>query len=209
VHEGAPVLSADKSSGRPRALTDRQILLFVGWVLHQNDDNEIVGIAECRSFIEDTYGFEVAQGTVHKYLMQNGFASRKTQRRTAGYKFDFDLDALIDLYEKDLERLWALGIKDVRPEHLACMDSSSTDWCMLVRKTYFPSGGQQPKSRRGNPTYTNLVVWATFPDGLNRCPALLFTGDPQFTEPRSGCVCEIDSIICWKSTKSIRAGSSS
>ena len=26
------------------------------------------------------------------------------------------------------------------------------------------------------------MVWATFPDGVNRCPALLFTGDPQFAE---------------------------
>jgi transposase len=180
VHEGLPPLSADKSSGRPKALTDRQILVFIGWVLHQNDEDEIVGIRECRSFIEDTFGLEVAQGTVHKYLMQNGFSSHKVRRRTAGYKFD--LEALIDLYEKDLERLWALGIKDMRPQDVACMDSSSLGWRLLTRKTYSPKGGTQPKIRKGNPTYTNLVVWATFPDGVNRCPALLFTGDPQFTD---------------------------
>jgi transposase len=179
-HEGHAALSTSKSSGRPKALTDRQILVFIGWVLHQNDEDEIAGIRECRSFIKDTFGFEVAQGTVHKYLMQNGFSSHKGRRRTAGYKFD--LDALIGLYEKDLERLWALGIKDMQPQDLACMDSSSLGWRLLTRKTYSPKGGTQPKIRKGNPTYTNLVVWATFPDGVNRCPALLFTGDPQFTE---------------------------
>jgi hypothetical protein len=62
------------------------------------------------------------------------------------------------------------------------MDSSSLGWRLLTRKPYSPKGGTQPKIREGNPAYTNLVVWVTFPDGVNRCPALLFTGDPQFTE---------------------------
>jgi transposase len=178
--EGQAALSTDKSSGRPKALTDRQIMIFVGWVLHQNDDDEKVGIRECKRFIEDTFDTQIGQGTVHKYLMESGFSSRKGRRRTAGYKFD--LDALIELYEKDLERLWGLGIKEMAPQHLACMDSSSLGWRLLARKTYSPKGGTQPKIREGNPAYTNLVVWATFPDGVNRCPALLFTGDPQFTE---------------------------
>jgi hypothetical protein len=54
-----------------------------------------------------------------------------------------------------------------------------------TRRTFSVCGhlaSTQPKIREGNPAYTNLVVWATFPDGVNRCPALLFTGDPQFTE---------------------------
>jgi transposase len=150
-HEGQPALLTDKSSGRPEALTDRQTLVFIGWILHQTDEDEIAGIRECRSFIEDPFGFEVAQGTFHKYLMQNGFASHKGRRRTAGYKFD--LEALLDLYEKDLERLWALGIKDMRPQDLACMDSSSLGWRLLTRKTYSPKGGTQPKIRKGNPSY--------------------------------------------------------
>ena len=54
-HEGQPALSTDKRSGRPEALTDRQTLVFIGWVLHQNDEDEIAGIRECRSFIEDTF----------------------------------------------------------------------------------------------------------------------------------------------------------
>jgi transposase len=180
VHEGHDPLSSDKRSGRPEALTDRQIMIFVGWVLNRNDAKLKAGVRECRRFIEDTFGFAVAQGTVHKYLMESGFSSRKGRRRTGGYKFD--LDALIGLYEKDLERFWGLGIKDMLPQHVACMDSSSLGWRLLTRKTYSPKGGTQPKIREGNPAYTNLVVWATFPDGVNRCPALLFTGDPQFTE---------------------------
>jgi hypothetical protein len=180
VHEGLPPLSDAKSSGRPRALTDREILVFVGWVLHQNDANEKVDLEGSISFVEEQLGAEVSKETVRRILVQNGLWSLKGRRRTAGYKFD--LDALARLYEKDLERLWALGIKDLSAARVACMDSSSLGWRLLGRKTYSPKGGQQPKIREGNPTYTNLVVWATFPDGVNRCPALLFTGDPQFTE---------------------------
>ncbi len=53
-------------------------------------------------------------------------------------------------------------------------------------KEHLPQKGgqQQRKKREGNPVYTNLVVWATFKDGVNRCPALLFSGDPLFG-PRS------------------------
>jgi transposase len=179
-HEGASPLSDSKSSGRPRALTDRQILVFVGWVLAQNDANKKVDLERSVSFVEEQLRAEVSKETMRRVLLQNGFSSLKGRRRTAGYKFD--LDALVGLYEKDLERLWALGVKDLSPARVACMDSSSLGWRLLTKKTYSPKGGQQPKIREGNPTYTNLVVWATFRDGVNRCPALLFTGDPQFTE---------------------------
>jgi hypothetical protein len=145
-----------------------------------NDENEKVHLQGSVRFVKDQFAIEVSEETVRRILVQNGFSSLKGRRRTAGYKFD--LDALIDLYEKDLERLWGLGIKEMSPQHVACMDSSSLGWRLLTRKTYFPKGGTQPKIREGNPAYTNLVVWATFPDGVNRCPALLFTGDPQFTE---------------------------
>ncbi len=180
VHEGVDPLSGAKSPGRPKALTDRQILVFLGWVLHSNDENEKVNLRGSVRFIEQQFAIVVGEETVRRILVQNGFASRKGRRRTAGYKFD--LEGVIDLYEKDLERLWGLGIKEMSPQHVACMDSSSLGWRLLTRKTYFPKGGTQPKIREGNPAYTNLVVWATFPDGVNRCPALLFTGDPQFTE---------------------------
>jgi transposase len=180
VHEGVDPLSGAKSSGRPKALTDRQLLVFLGWVLHSNDENEKVDLQGSVRFVKDQFAIEASEETVRRILVQNGFSSLKGRRRTAGYKFD--LNALIDLYEKDLERLWGLGIKEMSPQHVACMDSSSLGWRLLTRKTYFPKGGTQPKIREGNPTYTNLVVWATFPDGVNRCPALLFTGDPQFTE---------------------------
>ncbi len=103
---------------------------------------------------------QIGQGTIHKYLMESGFLSRKGRRRMAGYKFD--LDALIGLYEKDIQRLWGLGIKEMAPQHLACMDSSSLGWRLLARKTYSPKGGTQLKIREGNPAYTNLVVWVTF-----------------------------------------------
>ena len=180
VHEGLDPLSGAKSSGRPKALTDQQLLIFIGWVLNCNDENEKVDLEGSVRFVEEQFAVCVSKETVRGLLLQNGFSSRKGRRRTAGYKFD--LDGLIELYEKDLERFWGLGIKDVPPERLACMDSSSLGWRLLTRKTYSPKGGTQPKIREGNPAYTNLVVWVTFPDGVNRCPALLFTGDPQFTE---------------------------
>jgi hypothetical protein len=151
-------------------------MIFIGWALDQNAKNETVGLRESMRFIEDQFGIDVGRSTVQEYLTQNRFSSRKGRRRTAGYKFD--LENLIDLYIADVKRFWGLGIKEMLARQVACIDSSSLGWRLLTRKTYFPKGGSQPKIREGNPTYTNLVIWATFPDGVNRCPALLSTGDP-------------------------------
>jgi hypothetical protein len=107
---------------------------------------------------------------VDRYFMEAALASLKGRCRTAGYKFDL---------ESLMERFWNLGIKDMRADAVCCVDSSSIGWRLLTRRTYTPKGGPQPHIHKGNPAYTNLVVWATFPDGVNRCPALLLTGDPQ------------------------------
>jgi hypothetical protein len=192
MHDSEAPLSTDKHAGRPRALTEREIMIFVGWVLGQNDENEPVGIRECVGFIEDHLGHELSTGTVHKYLIASGFSSHVGRRRTAGYKLNFD--SLVDLYMADVRRFWELGIKHLPPERVACIDSSSIGWRLLTRKTYSPKGGSRPKIKKGNPAYTNLVVWAVFPDGVNRCPALLFTGDPQFAE-RSRKKEKLDSLL--------------
>ncbi len=75
MHDSEAPLSTDKHVGRPRALTEREIMIFVGWLLTQNDENEPVGIRECMSFIKDHLGHELSIGTVHKYLMASGFSS--------------------------------------------------------------------------------------------------------------------------------------
>ena len=93
--------------------------------------------------------------------MQNGFSSHEGRRRTAGYKLD--LEVLIDLYIEDVQHFWRMGIKDMSPQYVACIDSSPLGWRLLTRKKYSPKDGAQPKIREGNPSYTNAVVWATFP----------------------------------------------
>jgi transposase len=158
MHDSEAPLSTDKHVGRPRALTEREIMIFVGWLLTQNDENEPVGIRECVSFIEDHLGHELSTGTVHKYLMASGFSSHVGRRRTAGYRLNFEI--LVDLYMADVRRFWEFGIKHMPPGRVACIDSSSIGWRLLTRKTYSPKGGKQPKIKKGNPAYTNLVVWA-------------------------------------------------
>ena len=96
VHEGLDPLSGAKSSGRPKALTDQQVLIFVGWVLNCNKENEKVDLEGSVRFVEEQFAVCVSKETVRGLLLQNGFSSRKGRRRTAGYKFD--LDGLIELY---------------------------------------------------------------------------------------------------------------
>jgi hypothetical protein len=85
-------------------------------------------------FVKESFAIDVSEETVRRVLLQSGFSSQKTRRRTAGYKFD--LEPLIGLYEKDLERLWALGIKDLPPQRVACMDSPSLGWRLLKKNVF-------------------------------------------------------------------------
>jgi hypothetical protein len=138
--------------------------------------NEIVDGRGCQEFLKNILDLEVTIPIAVNYLHQCGFWSQLVRRRTAGYKFS--LEKLIDLYVEEVERFWVLGIKTLLPKRVCCIDSSSLGWRKLVKRTFAPKGGQQKKKKEGNPVYTNLVVWATFRDGVNRCPALLFSGDP-------------------------------
>jgi transposase len=169
-------LSANKPTGRPPALDDRQKQVFLGWVLIQNDANEIVDLAGCVEFVQTHFNVQLVDQTMANYLHEAGFTSQLGRRRTAGYKLD--LDQMADLYKADVLRLWKLGIKTIPRNELPMMDSTSVGWCLFCQRTYAVHGGNQPKIANGNPSYTNLIVWVVWADGVNRTPALLFTGDP-------------------------------
>jgi transposase len=47
---GEAPLSADKRSGRPRALSEQEVMVFVGWVLHQNDETKLSMLSLAWSF---------------------------------------------------------------------------------------------------------------------------------------------------------------
>ena len=177
---GGTPLSDSKSSGRPRVLTERQLQIFIGWALLRNDSNEIVDLAKLVTFIQESFLVVVAPESVRRWLVGAGFTSQKARRRTEGYKIS--LEGLIDVYCEDVQKFWDLGVREMRGDAVCCMDMSQLGWRLLSRKTFSLRGGQQPRTKIGNPSYTNTVAWAVFKDGVNRCPALLFTSDPQFTE---------------------------
>ena len=178
VELGEAPLSVDKKSGRHVSLLGRQERVFVGWVLHENDANNIVDLDSCQEFLRETFGLDLAQTTIRNYLLQNGFTSHRMRHRTAGFYLDLDQQA--SLYAADVSRFWGLGLKDMDPSCVVCIDSSSLGWRLHAPRSYTPKGGQQPQHCEGNPSSTNLVVWAVCADGVNRFPALLFTGDASF-----------------------------
>lgn len=173
-------LSMDKHAGRPCALTDRQVMVLIGWALHQNDANETVDLRAASRFVQQQFQVAMAASTLLSYLHGAGLSSRLMRHRTAGFRLD--REAMIEIYARDLERLWKAGVTSDRPSQVCMIDSSVLGWRLLQRRTFSPVGGQQPKMRAGNPSHTNLVVWAVFPDGVNRCPALLLTSDPYFKD---------------------------
>ena len=84
MHEGVDPLSGDKSSGRPKALTDRHVLVFIGWALDCNERNEKVDLQGSVRFVKESFAVDVSEETLRRILLHSGLSSQKTRRRTAG-----------------------------------------------------------------------------------------------------------------------------
>jgi hypothetical protein len=150
--------------------------------LEKNEKNEIVDGRGCQEFLKNILDLEVTILTAVNYLHQCGFSSQLVRRRTASYKFS--LEKLIDLYVEEVERFWVLGIKTLSPKRVCFIDSLSLGWRKLVKRTFALKGSQQKKKKRRQSGVYEPDRVGYIPGWVNRCPALLFSGDPLFG-PRS------------------------
>jgi hypothetical protein len=62
VHGGEAPLSTNKRAGRPRALTDREAMIFVGWVLMQNDENDLLASENVRALSQTIWAMSCRAG---------------------------------------------------------------------------------------------------------------------------------------------------
>jgi transposase len=128
--DGVPVAVAG-GRGRKPSLTAEQERFFVGWVLHENDRNEIVTLLGSVAFLERTLNLKLSKTTVHDLLHRLGFSSRVAQTSSAGYKLD--KTALISLAQNWIAARHADGFFDVERCQLGSIDFTFTS-----QRTYRP-----------------------------------------------------------------------
>lgn len=179
--ETGRIFTAEKASGAVPLLDDEQCEIAAGWVLSQNDSNQVVSLASFSKFCESALDVKLAQTTAHDYLHALGFSSKVSQAKTSG--FTVDVDALAKMmFEWKSERQRAGDLKGL----LASVDFTFTGHRTDRRVSYAPAGGAQPKSSAAITRFTNCIVTVVWSDGVNRTPPVLFTYNGKLRLDRVG-----------------------
>lgn len=175
------IFTAEKASGATPLLDDQQCEIAAGWVLSQNDSNQVVSLASFSKFCASAFGVELAQTTAHDYLHALGFSSKVSQAKTSG--FTIDVDALAEMmFEWKSERQGAGDLKG----RVASVDFTFTGHRTDRRVSYAPAGSAQPKSSSAISQFTNCIITVVWSDGVNRTPPVLFTFNGKFRLDRVG-----------------------
>ena len=168
--ETGRIFTAEKASGAVPLLDDEQGEMAAGWVLSQNDSNQVVSLASFSTFCAAALDVKLAPTTAHDYLHALGFSSKVSPAKTSG--FTVDVDALAKMmFEWKSERQRAGDLKGL----LASVDFTFTGHRTDRRVSYAPAGGAQPKSSAAITRFTNGIVTVVWSDGVNRTPPVLFT----------------------------------
>ncbi len=175
------IFTAEKVSGAVPLLDDEQCEIAAGWVLSQNDSNQVVSLASFSKFCASAFGVKLAQTTAHDYLHALGFSSKVSQAKTSGFTVNVDTLAKM-MFEWKSERQRAGDLKGL----LASVDFTFTGHRTDRRVSYAPAGGAQPKSSAAITRFTNCIVTVVWSDGINRTPPVLFTFNGKFRLDRVG-----------------------
>jgi transposase len=175
------IFTTEKASGATRLLDDDHCEIAAGWVLSQNDSNQVVSLSSFAEFCKAALGVEMPRSSAHEYLHALGFSSKVSQVKTRGFTVDVDtLAAMMFDWKRNRER--AGDLKGL----LASVDFTFTGHRTDRRLSYAPSGGAQPKSATASSQFTNCIVTVVWSDGVNRTPPALFTLNGNFRLDRSG-----------------------
>jgi len=175
------IFTAEKASGVAPLLDHEQCEIAAGWVLSQNDSNQIVSLASFSKFCAAAFGLELGQTTAHDYLHALGFSSKVSQVKTSGFTIDADALAKM-MFEWKRDRQRAGDLKGL----VASVDFTFTGHRTDRRLSYAPAGGAQPKSSAAIAQFTNCIVTVVWSDGVNRTPSVLFTLSGKFRFDRVG-----------------------
>ena len=175
------VLSVEKAHGPGTLLDSEQCEIAAGWVLSQNDSNQVVSLASFAHFCSSVLGVDLGRTTVHDYLHRLGFSSRVSQTKASGYAIDVDALSKM-MVEWKCNRQRAGDLKGL----LASVDFTFTGHRTHRQVSFAPIGGAQPRSGRPISPFTNCIVTVVWSDGVNRTPPAIFTHNGKFRLDRVG-----------------------
>lgn len=131
VARGASPVPSPGTSGRKAALTQGEKEVFCGWILAENEKNNMVSLKSSRAFLDQTFDVQVGDTTAHRWLHQLGFSSKVMQTSSKGYKLD--KDQLLNISTNWLNERTEEGFFNVDLSQLGSIDFTFTS-----QRTYRP-----------------------------------------------------------------------
>jgi transposase len=175
VKQQGKALSQTVGGNRERTLTEEESQLLVGFVLHNNSQQQEVHLETLKNFIFTVFNKEVSISTVHNYLRDLGFSSRVTRGRNSGFQLDSE-----QMARMAFEWLQVTPLRCPR-DCLCSIDFTFTSHRTDRRVSYALVGDPQPSSKVQLARFTNCVVTCVWADGVPRTPSLLFTYNQAFS----------------------------
>ena len=78
----------NRKISKPKALSDEQRRIMIGWVLYGNQKHQIVHLADYVREVKEKFEISITTATASNYLAEDGFTQRLTQSKTQGFQFD-------------------------------------------------------------------------------------------------------------------------
>ena len=172
----------EKKSGKPTALDVEQRNVLSGWVLTQENAHVETHLADYIEACSSIFKIDISKSTAQRYLVEDGFASKKMQNRTSGFKLSNE--SLVSLAWNWMETQHQRGLFNT-PKHKVCsIDFTFTGHRQDRRTTYSRVGGAQPSSEKAVSNFTNCILTCVWMDGKNRTPPVLYTYNSKFRRDR-------------------------
>lgn len=172
--------SSHDDRGRPALLDPLERDIFSGMILHEAEAGNNLRQSDMAEFIHDHFGYECSPQAAGNYARQSGFSIKDFQTGTTACKFSTD-----ELVERAYAWLAKHRLRDADPAKVCCIDFTFTSHRKDLVRGYCRVGAKAPRKKKRPTRYTNLIVCASFADGAERAPPMMFTYDPAFDACRS------------------------
>jgi hypothetical protein len=191
-------LSRDKKSGACPALSDKDVQVLIGWVLHRVE-NKMVGGWEAQQFIERQFRVRVTQQRARNYISGHALSSRLMRAKDKGFKLSEAV--LCEMYHTWIKHHrehftnafqgWHRSTGDateLKSRILMCsVDCTFTGHANDRHRTYALPRDMcgQPKLGARISRYTNCMFTCVWSDGKNRAPAVMYVYNPMLRRDRT------------------------
>ena len=161
LDEHGTALPGGSDRGRPRTLTDEQDRVWIGYILFRNANNLRVSLLDVQRYICDSFDVEVKATTVHSWLMEQGFSSKKMKRKSGGYKLD--RSEMTTMAFEWIKKHWRM----LKKGEVWCIDCTFLGHRLDTFYSYAPAGSPQPLLMENISRFTNIGIGAI--SSLGRC----------------------------------------